>query len=59
MSATGWRVWRAFEDEPERDDRELWRSLAESCRTPEGRIDGVEFDRWLNLILNCNRRGLA
>lgn len=54
-----WRVWRAFEDEPQRDNRELWRALAEACRDRNGKIDAAEFEHWLDVIVGCNRRGVA
>lgn len=52
MNVWPWRVWRAFEGEPERDYAPLWRALAESCRDAAGRIDGVEFDRWVQTFLD-------
>jgi hypothetical protein len=54
--STGWRVWLAFEVRPGitagalRDDRALWRPLAASCRTPDGKLDATEFDRWLDCL---------
>lgn len=55
---SGWRVWRAFESDPVRDDSSLWRALAESCRKANGRIDGVEFEYWVDILL-WYRRGQA
>ncbi len=54
--STGWRVWLAFEVRPGitdtgRDMTALWRSLADSCRRPDGTVDHIEFDRWMNCIV--------
>lgn len=54
-----WRVWRAFDREPLRDHSKLWRALAESCRDVNGRIDGVEFDRWVQIILDNDHGACA
>jgi hypothetical protein len=54
---SGWRVWLAFERRPGitidfGQDRALhWRELAESCRGSDGKIDAVEFDRWMTVMI--------
>jgi len=54
----GWRVWRAFDTDPVRDDTALFRALAHACRDGDGRIDGVEFEHWLDILI-WYRRGHA
>lgn len=53
-----WRVWRAFERDPVRDDTRLWRALAISCKDKNGRVDVAEFDRWVDVFVSY-RRGVA
>lgn len=54
----GWRVWFAFESRPgitmtsTQDRSEHWRALAEACRRPDGVIDAVEFNRWLDVLID-------
>lgn len=54
---TGWRVWFAFEVRPgittrsTQDLSEHWRGLAEACRDPDGKINGGEFNHWLDCLL--------
>lgn len=53
----GWRVWFAFEVKPGvtntsvQDRSEHWRGLAEACRGPNGKIDPIEYDRWLTCLV--------
>jgi hypothetical protein len=55
---SGWRVWLAFEVKPGvtgtsvQDRSEHWRGLAEASRGSDGKIDPVEFDRWLTCLLD-------
>lgn len=53
----GWRVWLAFEARPgitsvsTQDRSRHWRGLAEACRGSDGKLDVVEFDHWLTLLV--------
>jgi hypothetical protein len=55
---SGWRVWLAFEARPgitllsTRDTSKLWRALFESCRGHDGKVDVVEFERCLDLMVD-------
>ncbi len=51
MSGWRWRVWRAFENDPQPDRTELWRALAKACRGLDGRINGAEFERWIDVLV--------
>ena len=54
---SGWRVWLAFEVRPgititsTQDRSEHWRQLANACRGSDGKIDEVEFDYWINCLV--------
>lgn len=56
-TSQGWRVWLAFESKPgvtmtqNLDLRAHWRSLAESCRSADGKVDAQLFDHWFTLIV--------
>jgi hypothetical protein len=55
--SSGWRVWFAFETRPgitntsAQDRSAHWHVLADSCRGSDGKIDAVEFDRWLTCFI--------
>lgn len=57
---SGWRVWIAFDRDPPPRNRDaaLWRALAEACRLPDGKIDALEMDRWIDVLV-WYRRGDA
>lgn len=51
----GWRVWLAFEVRPgvtsDLDLTEHWRGLCDSCRRADGKVDAIEYDRWMRVLL--------
>jgi hypothetical protein len=57
MSSYPWRVWFAFEVRPGitigtgRDRSEHWTQLAKACRGADGKIDIVEFNHWLDILM--------
>lgn len=52
----GWRAWLAFEARPGitlSSTRETdFRALIESCRGPDGKVDAVECERWVDLVVD-------
>ncbi len=62
----GWRVWLAFEARPGvsrysgHDMTDHWRGLYDACRRPDGKVDAIEFDRWMTLMIeHGHARGAA